>query len=73
MVLAVPYLLIASTLTALIDEGGPGWLHLMVLIAVWNAMKFAVMGPISVILLALARADEWRQHRRLRRSENAVA
>nr|WP_300146710.1 sulfate permease [Propionicimonas sp.] len=72
MLLAVPYLLIASTLTALMDNGGPGWLHLVVLIAIWNAMKFAVMGPISMILLLRAKAGEWRQRRSLRRSVDAI-
>lgn len=56
--LAVPYLLIASICTNALDQGAPGWLHLVVLWAVWNAMKFIVMGPVSLILLIRARTQE---------------
>lgn len=58
MLLAVPYLLIASICTSAIADGGPGWLHLVVLWSVWNAMKFIIMGPVSLILLLRARAIE---------------
>lgn len=60
MLLAVPYLLIASICTDALDQGAPGWLHLVVLWSVWNAMKFIIMGPISLILLARARVQEWK-------------
>lgn len=52
MFLAVPYLLAASTFNTLIADGGPGWLNLLVLLCLWNTMKFIIMGPISLILLA---------------------
>ncbi|MFV4913131.1 sulfate permease [Microbacterium lacticum] len=58
MLLAVPYLLAASTLTALIADDGPGWLNLLVLLCLWNMMKFIIMGPISLILLARVRVRE---------------
>lgn len=58
MLLTVPYLLAASTFTTLIADGGPGWLNLPVLLCLWNTMKFIIMGPISVILLARVRARE---------------
>lgn len=64
MLLAGPYLLIASVCTTLIADDGPRWLHLVVLWAVWNSMKFTVMGPVSLILLARARTQEavaWRR------------
>jgi hypothetical protein len=48
MLLAVPYLLIASICTNALADGAPGWLHLVVLWGVWNAMKFIVMGPVSL-------------------------
>ena len=70
MLLAVPYLLIASICTNALADGAPGWLHLVVLWGVWNAMKFIVMGPVSVVLLvrvrireALIRRDERREAR----------
>ncbi len=58
MLLAVPYPLAASTLTALIADGGPGWLNLLVLLCIWNTMKFIIMGPVSLILLAGVRVRE---------------
>ncbi|MGO3248927.1 MAG: sulfate permease, partial [Agrococcus casei] len=58
MLLAVPYLLGASTFTTLIADGGPGWLNLLVLLCLWNTMKFIIMGPVSLILLARVRVRE---------------
>ena len=58
MLLAVPYLLAASTFTTLIADGGPGWLNLLVLLCLWNTMKFVIMGPVSLILLARVRVRE---------------
>jgi hypothetical protein len=58
MLLAVPYLLAASTFTTLIADGEPGWLNLLVLLCLWNAMKFIIMGPVSLILLARIRVRE---------------
>lgn len=63
MLLAVPYLYAASLLTVLIDDGAPGWLYLLVLLFIWNALKFAIVGPVSVVLLIRVRAAEWRQRR----------
>ena len=58
MLLAVPYLLTASTFTTLVSDSGLGWLNLLVLLCLWNTLKFIVMGPVSLILLARARARE---------------
>lgn len=66
MLLAVPYLLAASICTSLITDGGPGWLNLIVLWGVWNAIKFLIMGPVSLVLLVRVRlreATEQRRHR----------
>ena len=58
MLLAVPYLLIANICTNALDPGALGWLHLVVLWSVWNAMKFIIMGPVSLLLLVHARIAE---------------
>ncbi|QYF98285.1 sulfate permease [Microbacterium sp. PAMC21962] len=58
MLLAAPYLLAASTFTTLIADDGPGWLNLFVLLCLWNTMKFIIMGPVSLILLARVRVRE---------------
>ncbi|MDN5757563.1 MAG: sulfate permease [Tomitella sp.] len=66
MLVAAPYLLIANICTGLIDDGGPGWLHLVVAWAIWNAMKFVIMGPVSLALLVRARTQEAVARRRAR-------
>ena len=55
-----PYLLAASICTNLIDNGAPGWLYLVVLLCVWNALKFLWIGPVSLIHLVLIRTRERR-------------
>ncbi|MDJ0334908.1 sulfate permease [Salinibacterium sp. G-O1] len=60
MLLALPYLYVASVCAALIDNGGPGWLYLIALVCVWNALKFVWIGPVSVGLLVRTRAAESR-------------
>jgi len=45
MLLAVPYLLVASICVNFIEDDGPGWLNLLVLLLLWNSMKLIVMGP----------------------------
>lgn len=66
MLLAVPYLLAASTFTQLITDGGPGWLNLLVLLCLWNTMKFVIMGPVSLALLVRARMREAIERRQAR-------
>ena len=58
MLIAVPYFAIAYWCTTIIGDGGPGWLNLLVLLCLWNMMKFIIMGPISLILLARVRVRE---------------
>ena len=60
MLLAGPYLLAASICTHLINDDGPGWLNLLVILFIWNAMKFVVMGPVSLALLMWARSERVR-------------
>ena len=66
MLVALPYILIASICSGSAADGGPGWLHLIVLWACWNALKFIIMGPVSVALLirALLREAAVRRHQR---------
>lgn len=58
MLLAAPYLLTASICTNLVNDGGPGWLNVFVVLSIWNALKFIVIGPVSVVLLFHARVRE---------------
>ena len=73
MLLAIPYLAVANIMTILIDRGAPGWFHLLVLLCIWNALKFLVMGPVSVVLLVRARTAERRDRRMLSRSPPPTA
>lgn len=72
MLLAIPYFLAVAVLRDLIEGGGPGWLHLLVLLCIWNAMKLTIMGPVSVVLLIRARATERVEQRRIRRDERGA-
>ncbi|WP_018133787.1 hypothetical protein [Acaricomes phytoseiuli] len=51
----------ASISKNLIDNGALGWLHLIVLLCVWNALKFLWIGPVSLIHLMLIRTRERRR------------
>ncbi|SJN15727.1 hypothetical protein FM104_00515 [Microbacterium esteraromaticum] len=72
MLLIGPYLLAASICTNLIKDGGPGWLNILVILFIWNALKFLIMGPVSVILLARVRIHEAVQRRQARRAQAAA-
>lgn len=73
MLLSIPYLAVANILTILIGGGAPGWFHLLVLLCIWNAFKFLIMGPVSVVLLMRARAAERRDRSMLPRSPAPIA
>lgn len=73
MLLAVPYLLAASSFTTLVANGGPGWLNLLVLLCLWNTMKFIITGPASLILLARIRVHEAVAARAERRATTELA
>lgn len=64
MLLAGPYLLAAALCVGWIERGGPGWLNLLVLLFLWNAIKFVVVGPVSLLWLARVRVGEARARRR---------
>ena len=51
LVLAPAYLYAASVAATVVNQGGPGWLNVLVLLFAWNAMKFAAMGAWSVCLV----------------------
>lgn len=58
ILLAIPYLAVAVWCGHSVADGGPGWLNLIILVTAWNAMKFIVMGPVSVLTLARRRWHE---------------
>ena len=70
MLIAAPYLLGAWLLTVWIADGGPGWLNLLVLLFIWNALKFVINGPITLALLIGARGAERRARRSSERRQS---
>ncbi len=51
-VVATPaYLFAMSVCATLIERGDPGYLNVLVLLFAWNAMKFAVMGVLSLPMM----------------------
>lgn len=69
MLLAAPYITAVKLLSDVIDHAGPewGWLHLVVLLCAWNALKMLWLGPMSLIALARVRHREHIQSRAARR------
>ena len=72
MLIAAPYLLGAWLLTVWIADGGPGWLNLLVLLFIWNALKFIVNGPITALLLFHAWTRDIFTRRRAHRVDQAA-
>jgi uncharacterized membrane protein YhaH (DUF805 family) len=68
MLLGVAYIFVAAICTTLIDQGWSKWLYLLFFLLLWNGLKFLIMGPWSLILLARVRTQEARA-----RKQNAVA
>ena len=68
MLLSVVYFATAYWCTTLIADGGPGWLHLIVLLCIYNTFKFLIYGPISLARLIAARRHERIQRRRNERA-----
>lgn len=68
MGLGLACLLIAAASITLIDEGWSQGLYIVFALCLWNALKFLLFGPISLLLLARARVHEHRARRDLQRS-----
>lgn len=51
LVLTPGYFAAAHALTTWLAHGGPGWLRFLVVLFIWNGMKFAIMGLVSPLVL----------------------
>jgi heme exporter protein D len=74
MLLAVPYRFAAAYFAGLVEAGDSGWLSVLVLLFVWDAVKFLVVGPMTLMRLIAVRVREVKAHRGLARAlvhENA--
>ncbi|WP_105037017.1 sulfate permease [Cryobacterium aureum] len=68
MLLAVPYAMAAVYCRAQIEAGGAGWLNLLVVLFLWNMLKFVLIGPISLLKLIAVRVREAVARRRRART-----
>jgi hypothetical protein len=57
----------------LLHHGAPGWINLVVLIAFWDAIKFAVLAPVSLVRLLRVRHQEKVMLRDYERSQPTTA
>jgi len=60
MLLAVVYVVIGAALAQWVADGAPGWINLLVLLCLWNALKFVVNGPVTLGRLVRLRGIERR-------------
>ena len=65
MLLAGPYAIAAIYCRAQVEAGGPGWLNLLVILCLWNTLKFVLIGPISLMKLIAVRIRESTARRRM--------
>ncbi|WP_342664646.1 sulfate permease [Jonesia quinghaiensis] len=63
MLLAIPYFLIAAILVQVINDGGPTWLNVLVLLSIWNGLKMLWIGPLSLMLFARLQANRLKNAR----------
>lgn len=68
MLLGGIYLFAAVYCTTLIDHGWSEWLYLVFFLLLWNGLKFVLMGPVSLVLLARVRFQEARARRHRKRA-----
>jgi hypothetical protein len=73
MLLAFVYVVIAAALAQWVAGGAPGWINLLVLVCLWNALKFVVNGPVTLVLLARVRALERRYRNAAVESNESVS
>lgn len=73
MLLAIPYLLVASYITTVIDDGAAKWLYLIVLVCIWNVLKFIANGIMSVGLLVRVRIAERREQHHAKQEAQLIA
>ncbi|OJU39333.1 MAG: sulfate permease [Microbacterium sp. 69-10] len=60
MLLAGVYFYLAAVMNVLVDGGSSKWLYVVMLVCIWNAFKFLVFGPISLVTLMRVRLSERR-------------
>lgn len=67
MLLVVAYFYAAAICTTIINDDGPGWLYLLILLFVWNGLKFVWIGPIGLLQQLSYSAQESRMRNAVNR------
>lgn len=60
MLLAVVYFYLAALMSVLVDGGASKWLYVVMLVCIWNAFKFLIFGPVSLVTLMRVRHSDRR-------------
>lgn len=63
MLVSAPYLLLANVFKTLIEDGGSNWLALPLAWCLVMGIAFLTLGPVSLVMLAVARIGEARARR----------
>ena len=58
LVLTLAYLLAGYGCSLMLERGEPGWLHIFVVLSIWNALKFASMTVVAPLSLMVRRPAE---------------
>lgn len=72
MLLAVPYALAALFCAGQVNTGGSGWLNVLALLFVWNALEFVVAAPVTLMRLFRLCCREAQARRRATRAADEV-
>ena len=51
LVAAPVYMFAMSVCSVLVERGGPGYLNVLVMLFAWNALKFALIGALSLPMM----------------------
>ena len=70
MLIAVPYALAVAICFVLVEARGSGWLNVLALLCAWNALKFIVAGPVTLMRLLRVRARESQARHRAPRASH---
>lgn len=73
MLLAVVYFYLAAVMSVLVDGGASKWLYVVMLVCIWNAFKFLIFGPVSLVTLVRVRLGERRSRAAAARAQQHLA
>ena len=73
MLLAIVYFYLAAIMSVLVDGGASKWLYVVMLVCIWNAFKFLIYGPVSLVTLMRVRLSERRARIATERAQQCFA